>query len=142
MTASMAETGERFVATPGDFHHSYVEAFNSGSVEPLVTLYESDAALVPQPEQVASGHAAIREALRRYQAIGRMTAETRYCVPSGDVALASASWQIEGIGPDGRAVSVEGTSADLLRRQADGRWLLVVDHPFGGMNEIAPGEAT
>jgi ketosteroid isomerase-like protein len=142
MTASMAETGERFVASPEDFHRTYVEAFNSGSVEPLVSLYESDAALVPEPEEVVSGHAAIREALSRYQTIGRMTATTRYCITSGEVALASASWQIDGTGPDGRPVSVAGTSADLLRRQGDGRWLLVVDHPFGGMKALAPEEAT
>ena len=137
MTASTAETDDRFVGSPGDFHRSYVKAFNSGSVEPLVNLYESDAALVPQPEEVVAGHVAIREALSRYQATGRMTAETRYCITSGDVTLASASWQIDGTGPDGRPVSVAGTSADLLRRQGDGRWLLVVDHPFGGMTAIA-----
>jgi len=36
-----------------------------------------------------------------------------------------------GTGPDGRPITVQGTSADVLRKQADGRWLLVIDHPFG-----------
>lgn len=115
-----------------DFHRIFAEAFNSGSPDPLVALYEADASLVPQPGQVASGHQAIREALAQFQAVGEMSAETRYCVQVGDLALASASWQIEGKGPDGEPTSVEGTSADLLKRQPDGRWLLVVDHPFGG----------
>ncbi|MGH2616012.1 MAG: YybH family protein [Thermomicrobiales bacterium] len=120
------------VNRPEDFHQSYVDAFNSGDVASVVGLYERDARFVPQPNQVASGHAAIGEALRRFQAMGTMAAETRYCVTSGDVALASASWQIKGIGPDGQPVDLQGASADLLRRQADDRWLLVVDHPFGG----------
>jgi ketosteroid isomerase-like protein len=64
--------------------------------------------------------------------MGTMAAETRYCITAAGVALASASWQIRGTGPDGQRVEIQGTSADLLRRQVDGRWLLVVDHPFGG----------
>jgi ketosteroid isomerase-like protein len=125
-------------STPEDFHHHYAEAFNSGDVQPLLELYEPSASLVSQPDEVASGHAAIGGALSQYQTIGKMTAETRYCIQSGDVALASASWSIEGTGPDGEPVAVRGTSADLLRRQLDGRWLLVVDHPFGADDNAAP----
>jgi uncharacterized protein (TIGR02246 family) len=119
------------VTQPEDFHRSYTEAFNSGDIAALLDHYERDATFVPQPGQTASGHSAIGEALRRYQAVGKMAAETRYCVLSGDVALASASWQIKGSSQDGHPVEVQGTSADLLRRQRDGRWLLVVDHPWG-----------
>jgi ketosteroid isomerase-like protein len=57
---------------------------------------------------------------------------TRHGVVAGDIALASASWEIRGTGPDGDPVEVRGASADLLRRHGDGRWLLVVDRPFGG----------
>jgi ketosteroid isomerase-like protein len=125
-------------STPQDFHRRFAEAFNSGDVRTLLDLYEPGASFVPQPDEVASGHAAIGHALSQYQAIGKMTADTRYCVQSGDVALASASWAIEGTGPDGEPVAVRGTSADLLRCQPDGRWLLVVDHPFGAADNGAP----
>jgi hypothetical protein len=54
-----------------------------------------------------------------------MSATTRYCVVAGGIALASASWEIRGTGPDGDPVKVRGASADLLRRHGDGRWLLV-----------------
>jgi ketosteroid isomerase-like protein len=122
---------------PEDFHLRFADAFNSGQVQPLLDLYEPGASLVPQPDEVVSGHAAIGAALSQYQAIGKMTAETRYCLQSTDVALASASWSIEGGGPDSPVV-VLGTSADPLRRQADGRWLLVIDHPFGATNSDGP----
>jgi ketosteroid isomerase-like protein len=120
--------------TAEEFHRRYADAFNSGDVQPLLDLYEPGASLVPQPDEVVSGHAAIGAALSQYQAIGKMTAETRYCIRSGDVGLASASWSVEGTGPDGEPLAVRGTSADLLRRQTDGRWLLVVDHPYGALN--------
>jgi ketosteroid isomerase-like protein len=32
---------------------------------------------------------------------------------------------------DGAPVRMEHTSADVLRRQADGRWLFVIDNPWG-----------
>lgn len=119
-------------ARPEHFHQTYAEAFNSGRVEPLLSLYEPDASLVPSPNEIVTGHVAVGEALSQFQAVGEMTAQTRYCIQSGDVALASASWRIHGTGPDGQPIEVQGTSADLPRRQPDGRWLLVVDHPFGG----------
>jgi uncharacterized protein (TIGR02246 family) len=118
------------VTRPEDFHRSYAEAFNSGDIDRLLDHYERDATFVPQPGQTLSGPAAIREALQNYQAVGKMTAETRYCVEAGDVALVSASWQING-SQDGKPVEVQGTSADLLRRQREGHWLVAVDHPLG-----------
>ncbi|GAA1578771.1 hypothetical protein GCM10009789_35470 [Kribbella sancticallisti] len=114
-----------------ELHRDFAAAFNSGDIDVLLSLYEPAAALVPEPGTVAKGHVEIGAALKQFQAIGTMTAQTRYCIEIGDVALASASWRISGTGPDAEPVEVSGTSADLLRRQSDGRWLLVVDHPFG-----------
>ncbi len=119
------------ITRPEDAHRIYVEAFNSGNVEAVLSLYERDATLVPQPGQVLSGLTAIGEALQQFQSRGKMAAETRYCINAGDVALASASWRIKGTGPDGKPIELHGTSADVLRRQSDGHWLLAVDHPFG-----------
>lgn len=120
------------IIRPEDTHRIYVEAFNSGNVEALLDLYERDATLVAQPGQVMAGLAAIGESLQQFQAIGKMAAETRYCITSGDVALASALWQIKGAGPDGNPIELQGTSADVICRQSDGHWLLAVDNPFGG----------
>ena len=39
---------------PEDFHRRFVEAFNSADVQPLLDLYEPDASLVPQPDEVVS----------------------------------------------------------------------------------------
>ena len=120
------------VERPEAFHAAYVEAFNSGEVEPLLDLYEQTGTLLDPTGQPVSGHSAIESALLQYQAVGEMTAETRWCIEAGDVALASASWQITGTDPQGEPVVMEGRSADLLRGQRDGRWLLVIDHPLGG----------
>jgi len=95
---------EKRAATPETFHRSYADAFNSGDTDSLVRLYEQGTVLVPRPGEVVSGRGAIREALGQYLAVGKMTAETLYCITSGDVALASASWQVAAPAPtDGRS---------------------------------------
>lgn len=50
---------------------------------------------------------------------------------SGDTALHIAPWQMTGAGPDGTEVQQSGLSVAVLRRQADGTWLMVIDNPHG-----------
>jgi uncharacterized protein (TIGR02246 family) len=119
------------ITRPEDAHRIYVDAFNSGNVEAVLRLYDLDATFVPEPGRVLEGLKAIGEALQQFQSVGKMSAKTRYCINSDGVALASASWQIKGTGPDGKSIEVEGTSAEVLRRQNEGHWLFAIDHPFG-----------
>jgi uncharacterized protein (TIGR02246 family) len=119
------------IRRPEDAHHIYVDAFNSGSVEAVLSLYEQDATFVPQPGQVLSGLKAIGNALQQFQSQGAMAAEMRYCITCGDVALASAKWQIKGSSRNGNVIKFEGTSVEVLQRHSDGYWLFAVDHPFG-----------
>jgi ketosteroid isomerase-like protein len=57
--------------------------------------------------------------------------QTTYCVESGDTALLCGKWQLSGNGPDGSAVEMRGNSIEVVRRQNDGSWRFVIDHPFG-----------
>lgn len=120
------------VTRPEDMARSFAEAFNSGNVDALLALYESNAVLVAQPGQLASGIDAIREALKGFLALkGKITIESRYCVRAGDTALTSSKWSLRGTGPDGKPIEMGGKSAEVVRRQPDGRWLYALDHPFG-----------
>ena len=46
-----------------------------------------------------------------------------------DIALVVNDWSMVGTAPDGTEVTQSGRSADVVRRQPDGRWLVVVDKP-------------
>lgn len=117
---------------PEEMHALFARHFNAGDLEALVALYTPDAALVPQPGQVVKGHAAIREALQAFLALrGKIDLQTTYTVEAGDTALTRGQWQLKGTGPDGQPVALAGKSSEVLRKQADGRWLLAVDHPYG-----------
>lgn len=112
---------------PSDIHHLFEKFANAGDLDGLVGLYEPEATLVPQPGQVVSSLEGIRAALRELLAMGmRLRLTTREVLVSGDVALTSNHW----VGTGGQGQTIEGTTAEVLRRQADGRWLMAIDHPF------------
>jgi uncharacterized protein (TIGR02246 family) len=121
------------VQTPEEAVRAMVDAFNGGDLDAFMAFYESGATLVPQPGEVASGAAAIREAMGGFLALkGRMEIEPELTViQAGDVALVSGSWTLTGTGPDGEPVTMSGRVTDVVRRQPDGTWRWVIDVPFG-----------
>jgi ketosteroid isomerase-like protein len=60
-----------------------------------------------------------------------LTPEKQSLVIADDIALAVIRSTLNGTGPDGTPVRIEATSSDVLRRQADGKWLFVIDNPWG-----------
>ena len=117
---------------PEEVDAIFVKAFNAGDLDAVVALYEPGAALTPAPGKTVVGAAAIREALAGFLAMKptmRLTA--RVLGESNDLALVSGRWELEGSGPDGKAVVLRGQSVEVVRRQSDGRWLFVIDNPWG-----------
>jgi uncharacterized protein (TIGR02246 family) len=118
---------------PEDIQRHFAEAVNSGKIDAVLALYAPEARLVVPPSgPVVTGLPAIREALERVLALkGKMVLDTTYCIQAGDVALLRGKWRLTGTGPDGKSITMEGESAEVVRRQPDGRWLYIVDHPRG-----------
>ena len=50
---------------------------------------------------------------------------------AGDIALVLSTWQLKGTDPNGGVVEMAGQTSDVVRRQPDGTWLLVIDVPHG-----------
>jgi uncharacterized protein (TIGR02246 family) len=117
---------------PEDVHPQFARHFATADMTGLLSLYEPDAVLLPQPGVVARGHAAIRESLGQFLAMkGTFRIVASKIVHAGDIALGYVSWTLDARGADGSPVHLEGTTSDVMRRQADGRWLIVIDSPFG-----------
>ncbi|MGH7206800.1 MAG: YybH family protein [Nitrospiraceae bacterium] len=117
---------------PEDMHKLFVSAFNSGNLESLMTLYEPDARLVPQPGQISTGRDAIRQAILQFLELkGTMQVATRYVLHGQGIALLSGQWHLKGTAPDGKSIEMGGKSVEVARQQVTGDWLLVIDHPFG-----------
>lgn len=118
---------------PQDLHSLFVNALNSGDLNALVNLYEPNATLVPQPGLIVTGTVAIREALKGFLAMKpKIRMETMLVLETADVGLLRGKWTLDGTGPDGKSTQMTGISAEVVRRQSDGEWRFVIDHPYGG----------
>ena len=62
-----------------------------------------------------------------------MTIEVPIVVESGDTALLHSRWTLKGTGPDGSPVEMEMQGTEIVRRQANGNWLFVIDNPFSAV---------
>lgn len=117
---------------PLDVVSQLVTAMNACDLESALTLFESGASFVMKPGVVVRGTAGIHQALQGFMALKpKLTIETQQIVQAGDVAQYCARWSINGIDLTGAAVQLGGRSASILRRQPDGRWLFLVDNPWG-----------
>jgi ketosteroid isomerase-like protein len=47
------------------------------------------------------------------------------------LAVNWASWTLTGTGPDGAPMEMQGRGYDVMRRQSDGSWKMVIDSPRG-----------
>lgn len=119
-------------STPAEIYQLFSEYFAAEDLDSLMTLYETEAALVPQPGVVVSGHAAIREAFGAFLALkGQFNLQEPTVFQAGDIALLFARWTLKGTGPDGSAVELAGQTSDVIRKQSNGAWLFVIDNPNG-----------
>lgn len=118
--------------TPEQAIELFARCLNTGDLDGALSLYEPDAAFVPQPGVTLTGLDAIREALAGFFAlepsIGGRIAKV---IQAGDTALVVNAWKLTGTRPDGQAIALEGLSSDVVRQQPDGRWLVIIDDPWG-----------
>jgi uncharacterized protein (TIGR02246 family) len=119
--------------TPEGVIGSFAELIGAGELEAALALYEDDAAFVPEPGQTVHGRGAIRSALEAFVALRpTLTGEIDKVVVAGKTALVTNEWTLQGTDPQGGEVRMEGKSADVLRRRADGSWAILIDDPWGG----------
>jgi len=119
--------------TPDELIHQYSAAFNSGDVDAVLDFYEPGASLVGGPGQVATGTDALRQALQGFMALKpTLTMNVLPAIVVGELALTGSRWTLTGTDPSSGPISMNGVSAEIARRQSDGRWLFVVDNPFAG----------
>lgn len=119
------------VNNPQDMNEAFTEAFNSGEIAQLMQLYEDDAILAPTPGQRAVGKQAIREGFGTLMALkAKIFVKNNYCMRSGNIALLQGEWKLSFIDQSGEKVEQAAKSAEVVRQQADGSWLYIIDHPY------------
>ena len=106
-----------------------------GDLDAAVALYEPNAIFVVSPDRVVTGHAAIREVLQGMiaaNATGKLDAVTAVPSADGSIAFTRAKGSSTSPGPDGKPVTTHFHSIEVVRKQPDGTWCIVIDDPSGG----------
>jgi uncharacterized protein (TIGR02246 family) len=125
MTDAMIDT-----SSPEALMQAFTDRVHAGDLDGLVALYEPSAVFEPRPGVVVRGRDAIGQALAELLALRpRMVANTVQVLQANDVALVVNEWNLTGTAPDRSEVRRGGRSADVVRRQLDGSWLILVDKP-------------
>ena len=111
---------------PIELHRLVEQLVNAGDVEGFVALYEPNACGMNDDGSVITGHDAVREVASGLMSLGgHMKLTTRFVVEMDDIALLSNEWHF--VSDD---VKMSGITAEVARRQADGRWLYIIDNPY------------
>jgi ketosteroid isomerase-like protein len=118
--------------SPEETSSLFTDAINSSDLDAVIALYEPDAtSLPPTGEAAVSTNDARRAMFSGMMALNPTIAlHVTRTLESGDVAMVTGSWTLEGKDPDGNAVMMDGHYADVVRRQSDGSWLFVIDNPL------------
>ena len=120
--------------TPAAVIERFSACLNAGDLDAALALYEAGATFAASPDATVTGEDAIRAALEQFLALApRMTGKIDKVLEAGDTALVVNAWTLDGTSPaDGSPVRMAGRSADVVRRQPDGSWKVVIDDPWGG----------
>ena len=107
-------------AKPEDLTRLFVELGNAGDAAGLAALYEPDAVVAFPPGQMTVGRDAIRSLYEKMLAAKPHFSleEPLPTVQIGDLALTATP-----------ALDGAGARAQVVRRQADGTWLRILDRP-------------
>jgi len=115
-------------AKPPELASKLLEALlNENDVDVLEGLYETGAIFVDY-EGSAEGWQSIREVHRRFLDEGlSLCLNDSVAFQVDDIALVHWSWTVT----HRDSTTTNGTSAEVLRRQADGTWRFVIDNSDG-----------
>jgi ketosteroid isomerase-like protein len=109
------------------------ETFAARDLDAMMELFDPAAVWIGADGAVVRGHAAIRGVFAEFMALDAVyEAREPHIADADGVSLVSTNWTVRGHAPDGSPVALEGRTADVLRRGADGVWRYVIDSPFGG----------
>jgi ketosteroid isomerase-like protein len=106
------------VSRPEDIYPALSEAYNTGDLEALVSLYDPKAVFVIKPGRVTESPAELHGAMQHLVALrGRLTVNPRTFIRSDDLVLVLGTFTLSGRRGDG-TTPFERTSrfADVLRR--------------------------
>lgn len=109
-----------------------VAAFEKKDIDGVLATYEAGAIVMFEPQRPVQGKDALRAAFTQFVDMNpQYTFSGHEVYVSGNIATHIAPWKMKGELPNGTKVEQSGLSVAILRKQADGSWLMIQDNPHG-----------
>lgn len=121
----------RLALEPADCDRLLLRAIEAGDLDAAMAIYEPDAVMLKPSGEPMAGLAAIRENFARL--VDRrpsFAVEEVRVMRSGDGSLALTALRVVTRFADGQ--TSQSNSIEVVRRQPDGSWRIVLDDPIGG----------
>ena len=116
-----------------DVHKNLAAAYNTGDLKTVLSMYDTNGVIVAEPNNPVGGKEKFEAAVKAILSIkGKMEIKTVYCLEAEDVAVGRSEWSIR----DGNETKVAAKGIELLKRQSDGTWKVVIDHAFGAETNL------
>jgi len=113
--------------TPAALVTTLIDARTNRDIDRAVLCYEAGATVATEPGMVVSGLAASR-AFTEAAAAPPITFGQPHMVEGESIALLVCAWTLHDAAGE---PSVDGRTADVLRRQSNGEWLIAIDKRWG-----------
>jgi uncharacterized protein (TIGR02246 family) len=117
---------------PEDWPRQLERHLNDGDLEAIMALYEAEARFVARSGEILAGRDRIRGPLA---AMIRSRTELRSRVVRvgsvGDVAQLYTDFEGTAVDASGQTVEIRHKAVEVLRRQSDGAWKLIIGDPNG-----------
>src|SRR4051812_11461974 len=98
-----------------DVHALLADAFNTGCIDTIMSMYDASGIIVPEPGKPVSGKAKFEEAIKGILSIkGRMNIKTVYCLQTGDIAVGRSEWDIT----DNDEIKISAKGIEVMKQQA------------------------
>ncbi|MHB0987803.1 MAG: YybH family protein [Bellilinea sp.] len=115
---------------PENRPHLFTERLNAGDLDGVVALYEPDAHFVASSGETLTGREQVRLVLAELlRTQTQMQAQVIKVINVGDIAVLYTNFQGTTTEASGKTVQISQKAIEILRRQADGSWRLVVGDP-------------
>jgi ketosteroid isomerase-like protein len=111
----------------------FADLLRQARLDDLVAMYEPAATVAMRDGEPITGRESIRNWLREVLRAGAidLALDVVKIVESGELAVTHTDWRSTIRAQDGAVVESSGRALEVVRRQHDGRWLYVIDEPFG-----------
>ena len=128
-------------AMPSDFkimdpnlgHKIFTDALNAKDTELLIALYADDAIMIAPGNKVIKGKKDIRTFFEEaVPVIENIKLDTVFRINYTDTVVFRSNYTVTYKLPDGKIITESTSGVEVEQKQADGTWLFIVDHHYGG----------